>query len=162
MNRLRHAYLEMAPDLEPYFVTSHHDRYPWPAVDRRSFRPDQADHGAGRHPGGCGSDLRGARRVIGWLLMSLVTDREAARMGMRVIRANLSRYVPRFPGPEGHASNDKVRCSPVAASLWVSAVSVYSGTGWRHHGRPTRFFDSPPVRRVNRTPHRRSSRRQDD
>ncbi len=25
MNRLRHAYLEMAPDLEPYFVTSHHD-----------------------------------------------------------------------------------------------------------------------------------------
>lgn len=25
MNRLRHAYLEVAPDLEPYFVTSHHD-----------------------------------------------------------------------------------------------------------------------------------------
>lgn len=25
MNRLRHAYLELAPDLEPYFVTSHHD-----------------------------------------------------------------------------------------------------------------------------------------
>jgi hypothetical protein len=25
MNRLRHAYLEMAPELEPYFVTSHHD-----------------------------------------------------------------------------------------------------------------------------------------
>jgi uncharacterized membrane protein YuzA (DUF378 family) len=25
MNRLRHAYLEIAPQLEPYFVTSHHD-----------------------------------------------------------------------------------------------------------------------------------------
>ena len=25
MNRLRHAYLELAPDLEPYFVTAHHD-----------------------------------------------------------------------------------------------------------------------------------------
>jgi len=25
MNRLRHAYLEMAPELAPYFVTSHHD-----------------------------------------------------------------------------------------------------------------------------------------
>src|SRR5690348_12593861 len=25
MNRLRHAYLELAPDLEPYFVTEYHD-----------------------------------------------------------------------------------------------------------------------------------------
>jgi hypothetical protein len=25
MNRLRHAYLELAPELEPYFVTEHHD-----------------------------------------------------------------------------------------------------------------------------------------
>jgi len=25
MNRLRQAYLELAPDLDPYFVTSHHD-----------------------------------------------------------------------------------------------------------------------------------------
>ncbi len=25
MNRLRHAYLETAPELEPYFVTAHHD-----------------------------------------------------------------------------------------------------------------------------------------
>jgi len=28
MNRLRHAYLELAPELEPYFVTSHHDDMP--------------------------------------------------------------------------------------------------------------------------------------
>lgn len=25
MNRLRHAYLELAPELEPYFITAHHD-----------------------------------------------------------------------------------------------------------------------------------------
>jgi hypothetical protein len=25
MNRIRHVYLELAPDLDPYFVTSHHD-----------------------------------------------------------------------------------------------------------------------------------------
>lgn len=25
MNRLRHAYFELAPELEPYFITSHHD-----------------------------------------------------------------------------------------------------------------------------------------
>jgi hypothetical protein len=25
MNRVRHAYLEIAPELEPYFVTGHHD-----------------------------------------------------------------------------------------------------------------------------------------
>ncbi len=28
MNRLRHAYLELAPELEPYFVTTHHDDEP--------------------------------------------------------------------------------------------------------------------------------------
>ena len=28
MNRLRHAYLEFAPELEPYFVASHHDDQP--------------------------------------------------------------------------------------------------------------------------------------
>jgi len=28
MNRIRHAYLELAPELEPYFVASHHDDGP--------------------------------------------------------------------------------------------------------------------------------------
>ena len=28
MNRLRHAYLELAPELEPYFMTGHHDDVP--------------------------------------------------------------------------------------------------------------------------------------
>ncbi|WP_432936613.1 hypothetical protein ACQPXM_23365 [Kribbella sp. CA-253562] len=28
MNRLRHAYIELAPELEPYFVASHHDDKP--------------------------------------------------------------------------------------------------------------------------------------
>jgi hypothetical protein len=28
MNRLRHAYIELAPELEPYFIASHHDDAP--------------------------------------------------------------------------------------------------------------------------------------
>jgi uncharacterized membrane protein YuzA (DUF378 family) len=39
MNRLRHAYLELAPELEPYFVTDHYDDL---AGIRRSY-------GAGYH-----------------------------------------------------------------------------------------------------------------
>jgi hypothetical protein len=37
MNRLRHGYLELAPDLEPYFVTSHHDDFPG-VLQTYSFR----------------------------------------------------------------------------------------------------------------------------
>lgn len=37
MNRLRHAYLELAPELEPYFVTGHHDDE---ASIMRSYGPD--------------------------------------------------------------------------------------------------------------------------
>lgn len=41
MNRLRHAYMELAPELEPYFVTGYHD-------DRASIRQS---FGRGFHPG---------------------------------------------------------------------------------------------------------------
>jgi hypothetical protein len=37
MNRLRHAYLELAPELDPYFVTSHHDDEPG-VLQTYSFR----------------------------------------------------------------------------------------------------------------------------
>lgn len=37
MNRLRHAYLELAPELEPYFVTGHHDDE---VSVMRSYGPD--------------------------------------------------------------------------------------------------------------------------
>src|SRR5262245_2325267 len=37
MNRLRHAYLELAPELEPYFLTSHHDDEPG-VLQTYSFR----------------------------------------------------------------------------------------------------------------------------
>jgi hypothetical protein len=37
MNRLRHGYLELAPDLEPYFVTSPHDDFPG-VLQTYSFR----------------------------------------------------------------------------------------------------------------------------
>ena len=45
MNRLRHAYLEIAPGLEPYFVTGHHDderglyETYGPATEVRLYRP---------------------------------------------------------------------------------------------------------------------------
>ena len=44
MNRLRHAYLEIAPELEPYFVTGHHDdeegldKTYGPGTSSRSYR----------------------------------------------------------------------------------------------------------------------------
>jgi hypothetical protein len=39
MNRLRHAYLQLAPELEPYFVTSHHDDEPG-VLQTYGFRAD--------------------------------------------------------------------------------------------------------------------------
>jgi len=39
MNRLRHAYLELAPELQPYFVTSPHDDEPG-LLQTYSFRTD--------------------------------------------------------------------------------------------------------------------------
>jgi hypothetical protein len=39
MNRLRKAYLELAPDLDPFFVTSHHDDETG-VLETYSFRPD--------------------------------------------------------------------------------------------------------------------------
>ncbi len=56
MNRLRHAYLELAPELEPYFVTDHYDDV---AGIRRSY-------GAGYHFN-LGRILAGTPNVVGAL-----------------------------------------------------------------------------------------------
>ncbi len=53
MNRLRHAYLELAPGLEPYFVTAHHD-------DRAGILQS---YGLGYHPG-LGHALSGAPVLV--------------------------------------------------------------------------------------------------
>jgi hypothetical protein len=46
MNRLRRAYLTIAPGLEPYFTTGHHD-------DERGLAPPPPRHGAQiPHPAG--------------------------------------------------------------------------------------------------------------
>jgi hypothetical protein len=42
MNRLRHAYLEIAPGLEPYFTTGHHDDEPGLVTTYMLHRPTQA------------------------------------------------------------------------------------------------------------------------
>jgi hypothetical protein len=117
MNRLRHAYLDMAPDLEPYFVTSHHDDAPgmlWTASHFTRITPGRILSGTPAVVGVICAVLAG---VIGWLLMSLATDQEWARMGVAMaiglvmavvllvvipkgkVRDNVDRYVPRFPGP---------------------------------------------------------------
>jgi hypothetical protein len=54
MNRLRHAYLELAPELEPYFVTAHHD-------DRAGV---MRSYGLGYRPG-LGRALSGTPNVVG-------------------------------------------------------------------------------------------------
>jgi hypothetical protein len=41
MNRIRHAYLEIAPDLEPYFITNQYDD-PASILATYAIRPDQA------------------------------------------------------------------------------------------------------------------------
>ena len=54
MNRLRHAYLELAPELEPYFVTAQHDD---PVSIMQSY-------GMGSRPG-IGRFLAGTPNVVG-------------------------------------------------------------------------------------------------
>jgi hypothetical protein len=118
MNRLRHAYLDIAPDLEPYFVTSHHDDIPgllWTSGHFDRIKPSMALVSTPAIVDVICAVLSG---VIGWLLMSLVTDQEAARMCVAVviglvmavlllvvapqmlIREHLMTYEPRFPCPE--------------------------------------------------------------
>jgi hypothetical protein len=64
MNRLRHAYLEMAPELEPYFVTGHHDDI---AGVRQSYRPGwvEESYSGGFAPVSFGLLLTSTPNVIG-------------------------------------------------------------------------------------------------
>ncbi len=61
MNRLRHAYLELAPELEPYFVTAHHD-------DKASV---ERSYGLGYRPG-LSRMLSGTLTLVGALNVVVV------------------------------------------------------------------------------------------
>jgi hypothetical protein len=87
MNRLRHAYLELAPELEPYFVTAYHD-------DKASIL---RSYGLGYHPGlsrvlSATPNLVGAINVVvAGVLAALIADAlgtpEAATVAVGVVAA---------------------------------------------------------------------------
>ena len=71
MNRLRHAYLEIAPELEPYFVTSHYDDEEG-VLETPTGRPRPAEPFPVEHAGCRRADRRGPRRHPG--LVARVAD----------------------------------------------------------------------------------------
>jgi uncharacterized membrane protein YeaQ/YmgE (transglycosylase-associated protein family) len=119
MNRLRHAYLELAPELEPYFVASHHDDTPG-MLQTYSFRTrvglthwlsgspvivgiiDALVTGVLAavvcHAAGGGVVLR---TTIG-VLAALATLFLLGTMGYRKIRQISRDYRPRFPTEDPH------------------------------------------------------------
>jgi hypothetical protein len=70
MNRLRHAYLELAPELEPYFVTEHHD-------DERSVMQSYgmtAGFTVGRMLSGTPNVVSAINVVVAGVLAALIAD----------------------------------------------------------------------------------------
>jgi len=118
MNRLRHAYLDLAPGLAPYFTTGHHDDIPGILLST----------GPNRRIGGAGRILSAIASMIGilncllvgaivTLLVYLLTEHAALStlagiavgcavftwvmvvLPMRQIRQGLAKLEIRFPGP---------------------------------------------------------------
>jgi hypothetical protein len=116
MNRLRHAYLELAPDLEPYFVTSQYDdergvmqNYgPWAAVrPSRLLASTPVLIGAvdaviaGVIAGFVAEILGGSRTgsILVGVAVTLVALALLVLSATRVIQEIRTTYVPRFPRP---------------------------------------------------------------
>lgn len=70
MNRLRHAYLELAPELEPYFVTAHHDDE---ASVMRSYGLEQGLR-VGRFLAGTPNLVAAINIVVAGVLAALIAD----------------------------------------------------------------------------------------
>jgi hypothetical protein len=118
MNRLRHAYLEFAPDLEPYFTTGQHDDVLGILL---SVGPNRRIGGAGRILSAIASMIAILDcmlvGVILTLLVELIIDNLAVStaigiagtlvvaiyamfiMPLRQIRRGIGALQPRFPGP---------------------------------------------------------------
>jgi hypothetical protein len=118
MNRLRHAYIELAPDLEPYFTTGQHDDLPGILL---STGPNRRIGGAGRILSAIASMIAILDcmlvGVILTLLVDFVIDNTAVSTAIgivgtlvvaifamiivpiRQIRRGIAAIQPRFPGP---------------------------------------------------------------
>jgi hypothetical protein len=114
MNRIRHAYLEISPDLEPYFVTAHHDDGPGLLQTYSFGRPVGVSHWVSGSPvlvalidvivtgGIAGVSCRTAGVSIGLqLAVGAVAGLGAGAVlgfvGYRRVRRVRSAYRPRFP-----------------------------------------------------------------
>ncbi len=117
MNRLRHAYVELAPELEPYLVASHHDDVPG-VLETYSFRSRVGiTHWLSGSPvivgvinavvagvlaaviceaAGAGDLLRTIVAVV----MAVTTAIVLAFLGLRKINEFRRTYRPRFPAGE--------------------------------------------------------------
>ena len=92
MNRLRHAYLELAPELEPYFVTSHHDDAPG-MLQTYSFRSRVGLTAVVCEALGAGVVVRTVAGVIATLLAATLLG----AIGYRKVHQLSRGYRPRFP-----------------------------------------------------------------
>jgi hypothetical protein len=87
MNRLRHAYLELAPELEPYFVTGHHDDHASIMQSYgQSYRPGLS-RGLGSTPALVGAINAVVVGVIGALLAEVLGARATANVVVGLIAA---------------------------------------------------------------------------
>ena len=116
MNRLRHAYLELAPELEPYFTTAHHDDH---ASILETYGAGYR-YSIGRVLGGTPALVAIINVVLGGVVAGLVSqalgapEATAVAIGIggalvlggaqsalvaRAIREGRGDYRPRFPKP---------------------------------------------------------------
>jgi hypothetical protein len=117
MNRIRNAYLQLEPELEPYFVTSRHDdqlgiiqssiaRTEWPpptqafvAVPGVVAVVDSVVAGAAAGIAGIGLDLGVAGALVLGAVFFLVSLASFVVWAMRSIRSGLDTLDPLFPSP---------------------------------------------------------------
>jgi hypothetical protein len=123
MNRLRHAYLDCAPDLEPYFTTGHHDDLPSILL---SVGPNRRVGGVGRMLSAIATmiaiiDCLLVGAILTLLANLLIDDTVVSTVvgivgtfpvvvyvmvivPLRQIRRGIASLEPRFPSPGGKSA----------------------------------------------------------
>jgi hypothetical protein len=170
MNRIRHAYLEMAPGLAPYFVSSDRDdlagilmTYEGPArEDMMAGRPAISGlvHGFSTNTGMVavvvslvGASLAGvAIAQVGASMLAIVAFGAVVflvllafllRLGLESINIYSASTVVHFPSDGPDASLTGVRQAGQQAS--AHAPTVWSGSAAVPRRRPIRYQPTPPI-----------------